>query len=478
MITISELVERGDLGLAFLAGAEGGQRIVTWAHAVDLPDPWHWVRQGDLVMTTGAGLPSTPQDQETWIAQLADANTSGLVFAPRPEAPELSGGALSVAEERRFPILGASFDLEFTHLARVVIESALESQRHRLASSERLFMAYAESLRQGGSLSERLDTLGRRFGWELDIAHGDVVTRRTQRTGAGDEPICMAIPGRTAAVLMVTARDATKVDDVVDPLLVHYLSGLLGVELERAAIERDYARAAGEEILRDALDGTIDYIAVRSAFERRGLADNLVAVALRPRGAAAWSIHDLHHLPVLHAVQPPMTEADDHLLLVVPDADELIEAIRQAVGSASRIGVSSTINAAAGLVEALRQARLALAQAEDGKERRVTYAACRPVSLLPDTIAEASALAHRYLSPIMAHDTSHGTELVATLETFLATDGSWKQTAERLHIHRQTLVYRLKSVEQLTGLKPTSTAGTTALWLALQAGRAVGIISS
>jgi PucR family transcriptional regulator, purine catabolism regulatory protein len=45
-----------------------------------------------------------------------------------------------------------------------------------------------------------------------------------------------------------------------------------------------------------------------------------------------------------------------------------------------------------------------------------------------------------------------------------------------LHIHRQTLVYRLKSVEQLTGLKPTSTVGTTSLWIALQAARAAGIL--
>ena len=59
---------------------------------------------------------------------------------------------------------------------------------------------------------------------------------------------------------------------------------------------------------------------------------------------------------------------------------------------------------------------------------------------------------------------------------FLAADGSWRQTAEELHIHRQTLVYRLKTVKQLTGLEPSSTVGTTSLWLALQAGRPAGII--
>jgi sugar diacid utilization regulator len=38
-----------------------------------------------------------------------------------------------------------------------------------------------------------------------------------------------------------------------------------------------------------------------------------------------------------------------------------------------------------------------------------------------------------------------------------------------LGVHRQTLVYRLRKAEQLTGLKPTSTRGAAMLWLALQA---------
>lgn len=431
-------------------------------------------------MTTGAGLPSKAEEQASWIAQLADANTSGLVFAPRPGAPEMSAEALSAAEERRFPILGASFDLEFTHLARVVIESALESQRHRLASSERLFSAYADSLRGGGSLAERLSTLGRRFGWDLAVSVGDEHRPgNLEKEGCDDPPerVRMAIPGRTEATLVVRPRDPRNVDDIVDPLLVHYLSGLLGLELEREAIERDHQRASGEELLHGVLDGSIDYATARAAFERRRLSGTLVALALKPCGPAAWAAQSLHHLPALHEATPPLVEIDDVLLLVAPHKDELIETLRRAIGVDSRVGVSSAINAATGLVEAIRQARLALAQASDSDVRRVTYAATRPVSLLPDTVAEATALAHRYLGPLLEHDQSHGTELVSTVAAFLATDRSWKQTAEQLHIHRQTLVYRLKTVEQLTGLKPTSTVGTTSLWLALEAGRAAGILT-
>ncbi|MFH3671394.1 polyketide synthase regulator, partial [Acinetobacter nosocomialis] len=58
MITIDELVKNNNLGLTFKSGRSGGKRIVKWAHAVDLPDPWHWISPGTLVMTTGGGLPT------------------------------------------------------------------------------------------------------------------------------------------------------------------------------------------------------------------------------------------------------------------------------------------------------------------------------------------------------------------------------------------------------------------------------------
>lgn len=43
--------------------------------------------------------------------------------------------------------------------------------------------------------------------------------------------------------------------------------------------------------------------------------------------------------------------------------------------------------------------------------------------------------------------------------------------AGKLNVHRQTLVYRLKSIEALTGTYPTSTEGTMRFWYALEAAR-------
>ena len=91
--------------------------------------------------------------------------------------------------------------------------------------------------------------------------------------------------------------------------------------------------------------------------------------------------------------------------------------------------------------------------------------------MAPKSLSEARALVGRYLGPLIEHDRTQGAALVATLTTFLRNDGNWKATAFDLGVHRQTLVYRLKLVEQLTGIKPTTTSGIARFWIAIQAGR-------
>ena len=50
------LLAQHDLGLRLVAGVPGCEQR-TWAHASDLVDPTPWLTGGELVLTTGIGLP-------------------------------------------------------------------------------------------------------------------------------------------------------------------------------------------------------------------------------------------------------------------------------------------------------------------------------------------------------------------------------------------------------------------------------------
>jgi hypothetical protein len=98
--------------------------------------------------------------------------------------------------------------------------------------------------------------------------------------------------------------------------------------------------------------------------------------------------------------------------------------------------------------------------------------------LLPAMSEDPGELERFYsdtIAPLGAYDEQYGTELVRTLETFLASDGSMALTCKQLFTHRHTIRYRLERVRELTGLDVSSTDGRERLGLGLKAMRVLGI---
>jgi purine catabolism regulator len=56
-----------------------------------------------------------------------------------------------------------------------------------------------------------------------------------------------------------------------------------------------------------------------------------------------------------------------------------------------------------------------------------------------------------------------------SLSVFLEENRSWQRSAELLHVHKQTLVYRMHRLEELTGRDLRSTADVVQLWMGLRA---------
>jgi hypothetical protein len=57
----------------------------------------------------------------------------------------------------------------------------------------------------------------------------------------------------------------------------------------------------------------------------------------------------------------------------------------------------------------------------------------------------------RLLGPLLAYDDRHRAELLPTLREFLACSGSWNACAARMYVHVNTVRYRIRRIEELTG---------------------------
>ncbi|MEU3680552.1 PucR family transcriptional regulator [Streptomyces sp. NPDC057144] len=142
-------------------------------------------------------------------------------------------------------------------------------------------------------------------------------------------------------------------------------------------------------------------------------------------------------------------------------AEALLESVREPLSAGLdgdgrvTLGVSAAVHSAEGLRGAMEEARHArrVAAARPGRVCAAGHQELASHVLLlpfvPDDVRRAFTA--RLLDPLRDYDRRHRAELIPTLEAFLDSDGSWTRCANRLHLHVNTLRYRVGRIEQLTG---------------------------
>ena len=154
-------------------------------------------------------------------------------------------------------------------------------------------------------------------------------------------------------------------------------------------------------------------------------------------------------------------EIKDRLMAIVrADPDEmeaitgtLAELVRDSV---MKCGISAPSSTFLGIRYAYRQAEAALSigemlsptfwsyKYEDYSVEHVVSFALKSVRL--ETICHPAVLA------LDREDRETGSQYIATLDAYLSSDGNLKKLADAMHMHRNTLQYRLNRIAQLTGI--------------------------
>jgi DNA-binding PucR family transcriptional regulator len=74
----------------------------------------------------------------------------------------------------------------------------------------------------------------------------------------------------------------------------------------------------------------------------------------------------------------------------------------------------------------------------------------------------------RLLGPLAEYDRRHSAELLPTLRSFLACDGSWSACASRMYVHVNTVRYRIGRIEAITGRDLSALPDRVDFFLALR----------
>lgn len=85
-----------------------------------------------------------------------------------------------------------------------------------------------------------------------------------------------------------------------------------------------------------------------------------------------------------------------------------------------------------------------------------------------DAPADLAAFVERTLGTVVEHDERHDTSYVTTLHAYLNAGGNLRATARELHVHVNTLNYRLKRIEELFGIDLSESDSRLNLHVALK----------
>ncbi|MDQ6773454.1 MAG: helix-turn-helix domain-containing protein [Candidatus Dormibacteraeota bacterium] len=314
------------------------------------------------------------------------------------------------------------------------------------------------------------------------IIVGDDVLAYLVGLGAGSDPgdfdlLVTEHAASMSAIVLSRRRIAAEVggrvkDDLIDALLLGH---------SRSAQEGwDWAEALGYESGRR-------YRAVAMVAE--GL--TLVTGENDPKGPASTALRrrlfqSIAHLVGNRAPGSIVSGRQDDVVVILPEplpgeigvtARQLGEAATRHVGQlAARarltIGIGAPCPEPTALAQSYRQARRAIAIARRlGRTGEVVVfeelGIYRLLFQTPDD-GELEDFVQQVLGPLLAYDEAHGAGLVPTLTAYLAHNGSLHAAAADLHIHHNTVNYRLSRIQEIAALDLHTHDGRLAAGMAVK----------
>ncbi|MFF4274682.1 PucR family transcriptional regulator [Streptomyces sp. NPDC001536] len=520
--TLASLVHHSALKLTVRAGADRLDVPVRWAHVSELADPVPYMEGGELLLITALKLDAEdPEAMRRYVKRLVGAGVVGLGFAVGVNYEDIPEALVDAAEAGGLPLLEVPRRTPFLAISKAV-SAAIAADQYRAVTAG--FAAQRELTKQAltdgpegllSALASQVD------GWAaLYDASGAVVAaapewagRRAARLTADVErlrerpaPASSVVGGpdhedRVELHSLGTGRrprSALAVGTAAAPgtaerYAVHSAIALLTLTTERSRSLRAAEQRLGAAVLRMLLAGESDHARAVAGDLYGSLLDAPFRVVVAESVPAGRTGEPLGALA--EAVESAAARAGE-AVLVVPEGERLVVLAADggaAVGACGEyaagldagravgeqggaegdgelvVGVSAPAGPVAAAA-AYKQAEQALSVARRRGRVCVEHeqlAAGSVVPLLADDAVQA--FADGLLRALREHDATGRGDLVASLRAWLSRHGQWDAAAADLGVHRHTLRYRMRRVEEILGRSLDDPDVRMELWLALKA---------
>lgn len=512
--TLASLVHHSALKLTVRAGEDRLDVPVRWAHVSELADPVPYMEGGELLLITALKLDAEdPEAMRRYVKRLAGAGVVGLGFAVGVNYDAIPDALVQAARREGLPLLEVPRRTPFLAISKAV-SAAIAADQYRAVTAG--FAAQRELTRQAlttgpegllAALAAQVD------GWAaLYDASGAVVAaapewagRRAARLTAEVERLRERPAPASSVVAAPDSEDRIELHSLgtgrrpraalavgtaaapgtAERYAVHSAIALLTLTTERSRSLHAAEQRVGAAVLRMLLAGEPDHARAVAGDLYGGLLD--APFRLLVAESAAHKGSDGDPLDALAEAAESAAARSGEAVLVVPDRDRLVvlatdggAAVAACTASAGAPGSKGDddalvvgLSAPAGPIAAAtayRQAEQALSVARRRGRVLVEHEHVAAGSVLPLLADDAvRAFADGLLRALRDHDATGRGDLVASLRAWLSRHGQWDAAAAELGVHRHTLRYRMRRVEEILGRSLDDPDVRMELWLSLKA---------
>lgn len=499
-------------GTAIVAGATGLGRQVTWVATLRATLPaFAELRGGELALLSVEAARAL--DSRLTLATLVRR----LAQAPVPVAGVVALGAIlpedvAAAEEARLPLLQLPADSDLREVEREISRLITDYEAQFERRGAQLYNMLTQRSLSGQGVPGLLEALAERTGQSVACyaPNGEL---RAQR-GKGSARIALQALRPNARGDYSLLNQAIWVEPIgTSDYPAGYLA-LAGASLDqwdREAAQRgatalalelakEQAVQAAEERLRgDFLSSILagapsDMAAITQRGEELGYSLNLphmaVLVHVEDAGPALLT-------RITSAVQSelsrrgigaPISRREGSVLFMLPISGtarprDMLDQLRERLANDFPSVVIAIGNQAASLNEwrrTLEEAEQALVLGRQlfGGARVLAFSdlgVYRLLVRLRET-PELWAFYRETLAKLSEYDKRQHADLIKTLEAYFNHLGNLRATSEALHVHRNTLLYRLERIKEISGMDLDNAEEHFALWLALRAHRVLSTL--
>ena len=460
MVLVSDLAETSGLGITVrVPGAEGalGRRI-SWCAPTESIDPEPFLTPHTLMLTSGMALNVT--DVRIWdayVERLARVPIAALAFGLGPAHRSMPAGLVTACENHGVPLLEIPPQVPFVSVLRDVQDKLAAERYEAVRRGSELADGCTRIAANGGTLQDVLHQISEDIGARVSLEDSTSATLvaagpagaysgRTEFTLPGSDKNCFRLVVEEPAVSPNIRMLLGPVAAVVSMQLSTTLGSAAIAHSRNAGrlTEAIYGTAAipTGELIRLARDSELE------PYQRIGVVviEGTASATTTYLRSVAWRARVM-----LAGEFPHMRYVDGPELSTVLVQGGEMSAGRLADSARSAIGPSGAVSAVVAVAENAAELGLTLRLAR----RTLGMPGVRQAPVLNfdavvDTLSHPGvvSMARRLLAPLVRD--CDGT-LLKTLESYLRHSGGTSAICDELYIHRNTLAYRVRKLEELLG---------------------------